>query len=73
MERGASAFLQIHLVQSYEKDELMILLKKNLFLTLLGPLCCAGIFLVMESGACSLVEICRLLTVVASLVAENGL
>ena len=51
----------------------MILLKKNLFLTLLGALCCAGIFLVMESGACSLVEICRLLTVVASLVAENGL
>ena len=51
----------------------MILLKKKLFLNSLGLLCCAAFFLVTESGAYSLVEICRLLIVVASLVAEHGL
>ena len=51
----------------------MILLKKKLFLNLLGLLCCAVFFLVTENGAYSLLEICRLLIAVASLAAEHGL
>ena len=40
---------------------------------MLGLRCCAGSFLVVASGSYSLVSVCGLLTVVASLVAEQGL
>ena len=40
---------------------------------MLGLCCCAGYSLVAASGSDSLVAVCRLLVVVASLVAEDGL
>ena len=40
---------------------------------MLGLRCCAGSVLVVASGSYSLVSVCGLLTVVASLVAEQGL
>ena len=43
------------------------------FLTVLGLRCCAGFSPVGASRGCSLVAVCRLLTVVAPLVAERRL
>ena len=42
-------------------------------MAVLGLRCCAGFSLIMESGVYSPVSVCRLLTAVASLVAELGL
>ena len=42
-------------------------------MAVLGLRCCAGFSLIMESGGYSPVSVCRLLTAVASLVAELGL
>ena len=45
-----------------------------LFVAVLGLLCCCkGVYLVAESGGCSLVAVHRFLTVVASLVTEHRL
>ena len=44
-----------------------------LFLAVLGLCCCIGFSLVAESEDCSLVEVCGLLIVVASLAAEHRL
>ena len=41
------------------------------FLAVLGLHCCVGFSLFAESGSYSLVAVCRLLIVVASLVAEH--
>ena len=45
----------------------------DLFLVLLEFCCCAGFALVAVSRGCSLLVVCRLLTLVGSLVAEHGL
>ena len=45
----------------------------SLFLAVLGLLCCGGFSLVEASGGNSLVVMCRLLIVLASLVVENRL
>ena len=44
-----------------------------IFLAVLGLHCCMGFSLVVASRGYSLVAVCRLLTVVASLAAEPGL
>ena len=43
------------------------------FPAMLGLCCCIGFSLIAASGGYSLVAVCGLLTVVASLVAEHGL
>ena len=43
------------------------------FLALLGLRCCTGFPLIAASGGYSLVAVCGLLIVVASIVAEHGL
>ena len=47
--------------------------QQHLFLAVLGLRCCVGFSLAVTSGGYPLPVLCRLLTAVASLVAENGL
>ena len=79
-ERGQFAWgmAAAHLILEASQDltlsvtsDFPFFLKLILFCTVLGLHCCTGFSVVMESGGSSLVVVCGLLIVMASLVTEH--